>query len=418
MSLENIRTLLRATFLSLSHRNFRLYFFAQMVSLSGTWMQAVALSWLVYRTTHSPLMLAIVDGAQLLPILLFGLWGGSLADRFDRRKILFITQFLALLQASVLAFLTFQSLILPWHAVVLSFILGTLNAFEVPSRQSFIIQMVGREDLVNAISLNSTVFSLARSVGPALAGLLVAFIGEGGCFALNAVSYLAALAAILAMRISPQEASPQDSKPGTVREALGFAASNEDVRRVLLQGLVFSIFGLQYSVLMPIYAAEVLGGNVMTLGFLRASAGFGALLAALSLACRGGSQNLRLGLGLSAVTFGLSMFCFAFSKVLILSIVFVFLMGFAMTSLLSGGHSLVQLAVDERLRGRVMSIYMTVMLGIAPLGSFVFGVGAQRMGVLKTTCICAVICLIAGSLYLRSVSVSNCEKSAIDNNVA
>ena len=207
--ISSLQSLLRSTFQSLSHRNFRLYFFAQMISLSGTWMQTVALSWLVYRLTHSPMMLAIVDGAQLLPILLFGLWGGSLADRFDRRKILFITQFLAMLQAVLLAFLTLNNLILPWHAVALSFFLGTLNAFEVPSRQSFIIQLVNREDLVNAISLNSTVFSLARSIGPALAGVLVLFIGEGGCFSLNAGSYIAALVAIAAMNPPPLPGVPE-----------------------------------------------------------------------------------------------------------------------------------------------------------------------------------------------------------------
>lgn len=401
--MNGLLEILRSTFRSLAYRNFRLYFFGQMISLCGTWMQAVALSWLVYRTTHDSRMLGLVDAAQLAPIFLFGLWAGTLADSFDRRKLLLITQSLAMLQSALLAYLTVTNLVVPWHMVVLSFVLGTLNAFEVPSRQAFLIELVDRKDLVNAISLNSMVFSLARSLGPALAGVLVVYIGEGGCFVLNAVSYFAALAAIFSIAVLPSVKTAGGSTMASIVEALRFARDNKDVCRVLLQGVMLSIFGLQYSVLMPVFAAEILRGGVTTLGALRGCAGFGALLAASLLAYKANFGRLRLGVGICSLAFGLSMFAFSMSEQLILSALIVFALGCFMTAILSGGHSLVQLSVPDHLRGRVMSIYMTVMLGIAPLGSIVFGLGAHHFGVRAVTLFCAAICFLTGLVYLLSL---------------
>lgn len=393
---------LQSTFRSLRYRNFRLYFFGQLVSLSGTWMQAVALQWLAYRTTHDSTMLGLVDAAQLAPIFIFGLFAGSIADRFNRRKVLLLTQSLAMVQAIILSVLTLTDSITPWQMIALAFFLGTLNAFEVPSRQAFLIELVERPDLVNAISLNSMVFSLARSLGPALAGLLVCRIGEGGCFLLNAASYCAALAAVFAIVGGQAEVSPESAGAG-IGEAFSFVRENQDVRRILLQGIMLSIFGLQYSVLMPLYAAEILGGAVGELGALRAAAGVGALLSASCLAYRGTFSSLRIGVGFCSVGFGLSLVVLSLSNHLILSICIVFLLGAFMTAILSGGHSLVQLSVADHLRGRVMSIYMTVMLGIAPLGSIVYGMGAHYFGVRPVTIFCAGICFVTGLVYLLSL---------------
>jgi MFS family permease len=405
-----VSQIFRSTFRSLGYANFRLYFFGQLVSLSGTWMQSVALQWLVYRTTHDSRMLGLVDAAQLAPIFLFGLLAGTMADRFDRRRLLLLTQFLAMVQSLVLAALTLSQSILPWHMIALSFFLGTLNAFEVPSRQAFLIDLVERKDLVNAISLNSLVFSLARSLGPALAGVLVIYLGEGGCFVLNGISYSAALTAIWFISSVPRAAQKTSAMAG-IAEALRFVTDNKDVRRVLLQGVMLSIFGLQYSVLMPIFAAEILGGGVSTLGALRGAAGLGALLSALILAYKGTFARLRLGVGICAFAFGVSLLALSLSTQPALSALLVFALGGFMTAILSGGHSLVQLSVPDQLRGRVMSIYMTVMLGIAPLGSIVFGLGAHHFGVRTVTIFCAGLCLVTGLVYLFSLRSGQGETS-------
>jgi MFS family permease len=391
-----------STFRSLSQPNFRLYFFGQLVSVTGTWMQSLALAWLMWRLTHSSFMLGMIDAARLSPIFLFALVGGNLADKIDRRRILFVTQSLALLQATTLAYLTISGRIQPWQAIALAFFMGTLNSFELPARQSFMAELVDREDMVNAISLSSTVFSLARSMGPALAGILVIKIGEGGCFAINAVSYLATIVALMLMRITPPAvAVPKSTRSfgQNVQEAAKFAFTHGDIRRVLLQGVALSIFGLQYTVLLPVYASEVLHGNVETLGWLRSCAGLGALTGALRLASSH-PKNLALTLGLATAGFSLFVFLFAFSNSLYFSLPLIFCIGFCMTSLMSGGNSLVQISVPDNLRARVMSIYVTIMLGIAPLGSCVFGMGGAKIGAQNVTKLCAGVCLITGLAYL------------------
>jgi MFS family permease len=400
---------LNGTFKSLSQPNFRLYFFGQLVSVTGTWMQSLALAWLMWRLTHSPFMLGMIDAARLSPIFLFALIGGNVADKFDRRRILLITQSLALVQATTLAVLTISGWIRPWEAITLAFLMGIINSFELPARQSFMAELVDREDMVNAISLSSTVFSLARSMGPALAGILVVIIGEGGCFAINAASYLAAITALLLMRITPPavaKTEPETSKKTTfssnVKEAAIFAFSHGDIKRVLLQGVALSIFGLQYTVLLPVYAAQVLHGNVETLGWLRSCAGMGALFGALRLASSH-PKDLALTLGLATTGFSLSLFFFSCSSTLSFSLPLIFCLGFCMTSLMSGGNSLVQISVPDKLRARVMSIYVTIIMGIAPVGSCLFGMGGAKMGCQTVTKLCAVMCFLTGLAYLASL---------------
>ncbi|MFN8555481.1 MAG: MFS transporter [Candidatus Obscuribacterales bacterium] len=399
---RNLKKELNQTFRSLKHRNFRIYFLGQMISLSGTWMQGVALSWLVYRLTRSPVALAQVESANLLPMLLFGLLGGSLADKCDRKNMLLCTQILAMLQAVVLAYLTLTNQVQLWHAICLAAWVGTCSAFEVPSRQALLVDLVEREDLVNAISLNSSLFQAARTVGPALGGMIVAAAGEGICFVLNAISFLAAIVAIALLKVQKREkVSHADSQH--VSEALKFVWQELSVRRVLLLAIVLSLFGLQFTVLLPMFASEILGGDVKTLGALRAVAGVGAFLAALNLAHRGSGPFLKYAVGFASVGFSISLIAFCFSRNLWISLMLASMIGLFMTTQMSGGHSLFQLAVSDRLRGRVMSIYMMVMLGIAPFGSYFVGLCASRWGAPLTVAVCGVVCFCSGIVYLLSV---------------
>lgn len=399
---SNLKKEFDHTFRSLKHRNFRIYFIGQMVSLSGTWMQGVALSWLVYRMTHSPVALAQVESANLLPMLLFGLLGGSLADKWNRKKMLLCTQTLAMLQAIVLAYLTLTNQLQIWQAICLAAWVGTCSAFEVPSRQALLVDLVDRDNLVNAISLNSSLFQGARTIGPALGGMLVAAAGEGICFVLNAISFLAAIIAIALLKVEKREkVSHADSQH--VSEALKFVWHEASVRRVLLLAVVLSLFGLQFTVLMPVFAHEILGGDVKTLGSLRAVAGVGAFIAALNLANRGSGEFLKYAVGFASVAFSCALIAFCFSRNLWISLTLASVIGLSMTTQMSGGHSLLQLAVSDRLRGRVMSIYMMVLLGMAPFGSYIVGLCASRWGAPLTVAVCGAVCLCSGIVYLLSV---------------
>lgn len=390
------------TFRSLKYRNYRLYFMAQLLSLTGTWMQQVALSWLVYRMTRSALMLGFTEGAQLLPVLALGLVGGWFADRVDRQKILIATQTLAMCQAVILALLTLSGHIEIWHCVVLALLVGVINAFEIPARQAFLSELVDRKDLVNAVSLNSSVFTGARIAGPAVAGLLIPLVGEGTCFAINAFSFVATVIAFSLIRVT-EKGEPKTAEGGSVfAESFQFIKLQPHVLRLLFLGAAMSFFGMNYNVLMPIFASEILHGDVRTLAGLRAAAGVGALIAALLLASRGSGDRLQAGIGYASMTFGSALILFAWSTSLVFSVPLILIAGFAMTSQLSGGHSLIQLAATDKLRGRVLSIYMTIMLGLAPLGSLAIGWAASKWGAPQVVTWCAVMCILAGIFYTLS----------------
>ncbi|MGH9551341.1 MAG: MFS transporter, partial [Terriglobales bacterium] len=367
------------------------------------WMQNVALSWLIYRMTKSPAVLGQLDCANLLPMLVFGLAGGSLADTFNRKYVVLIAQTLAMMQAIVLATLTLTHRLEIWHAYVLATVLGTVSAFEVPSRQAFIVQVVGKKDLVNAISLNSSLFNGARAVGPAVAAAVVMFAGEGVCFVINAISFLAAIIAIASIRVESHRKGQENHEPVFVKDALKFVWCEPSVRRVVFLSITLGVFGLPYSVLLPVFASEVLHGDVRTLGALRAAAGLGAFLGALVLASRASGPSLRRTVGIAGTAVGVALLAFSFSREFWLSEVLVFLVGFCMTTQLSGGHSLLQLAVSDRLRGRVMSIYMMVVLGIAPLGSLMIGYAASVWGAPLTVACSACLCFVFGTLYQLSL---------------
>lgn len=389
------------TFRSFRHRNFRLYFSGQFLSLCGTWMQNLAVSWLVYRLTKSPWSLGLVSFASLAPTLIFGLAGGYCADRFDRKKIILVCQSIGLFQSSVLAYLSFSNTVEVWPVLAMVALLGTSNAFDIPARQSLVVNLVDRENMVNAVSLNASMFNGARMIGPAIAGWIVSAFGEGICFAVNSVSYLAVIAAILMLKLERHD--KLENRPESLRtftEGLRFAASNAGVRSALLLVLSMSLFGMQFLMLMPVMASAVLHGQAGLLGALSASAGAGSLIAALILANRGSGENLRVAVGFALFGFAAALAGFANSQFILLSLPLVMLVAFCMTFMLSGCQSMVQLAAPDHLRGKVMSVYMMTFMGAGPIGSLMAGWVARQIGAPHTITVCACICAVVASIYL------------------
>ncbi len=360
------------------------------------------MSWLVYRLTHSAFMLGLVEGAVLLPVMLFGLVGGWIADRRDKRKVLIICQLISMMQALMLALLTFNNQIQVWHCVALALLLGTVNAFEIPTRQSFLPELIDRKDLVNAISLNSSIFNGARIIGPAIAGMAIPLVGEAACFFLNAASYLWTLLAYSLISIASSQAGEESVEKKGIGEGVRFILNSPTILRLMFLGGVISLCGMNYNVLMPVFASDILHGDVRTLAMLRAGAGLGAFSAALMLANRGKSDFLKVNLGFASVFFGLSLLAFSWSNQYWLCQSVIVLVGFFLTSQLSGGHSLVQLAVKDELRGRVLSLYLIVMMGFSPLGSLIIGWSAHRFGAPPVVSVCACICILAGLIYTVS----------------
>lgn len=362
-------------------------------------MQQVALSWLVYRLTQSAFMLGVVESAVLFPVMLFGLFGGAVADKQDRRTVLIICQLISMLQALMLALLTFNNQIQVWHCVALALLLGTVNAFEIPTRQSFLPELIDRKDLVNAISLNSSIFNGARIIGPAIAGVAIPLVGEASCFFLNAASYMWTLLAYSLISIDSAQKEENADEKKRISEGIDFILNSPTILRLIFLGGVISLCGMNYNVLMPVFASEILHGDVRTLAMLRAGAGLGAFCAALMLANRGKGDFLKVNLGFASVFFGLSLLAFSWSKQYWICQSVIVLVGFFLTSQLSGGHSLIQLAVKDELRGRVLSLYLIVMMGFSPLGSLVIGWSAHRFGAPPVVSVCASICILAGLIY-------------------
>lgn len=369
------------TFRALRHRNYRLFFFGQLVSLVGTWMQSVAQAWLAYRLTGSAALLGVVAFSGQIPAFLFASWGGVVADRWPRRRILLATQVASMLLAGTLAGLTLANRVEVPHLLVIAALLGVVNAFDIPARQAFVVEMVGREDLINAIALNSSIFNGARVVGPALAGVLVARLGEGWCFLLNATSYLAVLAGLLAIDV-PAAAGPRPAGSTLARIVEGFryAAAARPVRELLLLLGVVSLTAMPFSVLMPIFADRILGGGAASLGLLMGASGVGALAGALVLASRRGIAGLGRFVALSAAGFGVCLVLFALSRRLWLSVALQVPVGFFMISQMASSNTLIQSLVPDRVRGRVMALYTMMFMGMAPFGALLAGAAAERWG--------------------------------------
>jgi|SRR5579864_1378480 len=393
---------LPAAFRSLKHRNFRLFFGGQLISLVGTWMQTIAQSWLIYRLTGSSVLLGLLGFVSQIPIFLLSPIGGLTADRWPRQRVVIATQVSSMVLAFLLAALTFAGRIRVWEIIVLATLLGVVNAFDVPARQSFLIEMVGREDLLNAIALNSSMFNGARVAGPAVAGLLVAHIGEAWCFFLNGVSYFAVIAGLLMMRIEKLLSVHDGSSPiEKLREGLRFVRHAKPIRTLLILLGVASFAALPFSVLVPIFADRILHGGASAYGNLMGAVGVGAMFGAFVLAMR---QQLR-GLGnivaYSAIGLGVSVTLFGMSRWYWASIVTLGLSGFAMMLQFTSTNTLIQAMVPDQLRGRVMSLYSMMFLGMTPLGSLVAGTMAEHIGAPITVALGGLISLAAGVVFAR-----------------
>jgi MFS family permease len=387
---------------SLRHRNFQLFFSGQLISLIGTWMQNIAQAWLVYRLTGSSLLLGIVGFAGQIPIFLFAPIGGLAADRWNRHHVVIGTQVASMILAFILAALTLFHVVQVWEIVVLAALLGVVNAFDVPARQSFLIEMVVREDLMNAIALNSSMFNGARVIGPAIAGILVARIGEGWCFFANAVSYIAVIIGLLMMKLGPLRTASKDSSPFEhIAEGFRFVRRTKPILAlVLLIGLV-SLVAVPYSVLMPIFADRVLHSGAHGLGILMGATGIGALLGALTLAIRRGVQGLGRVVGLSAGGFGVSLILFAFSRSLWLSVALLVPVGYGVMLQMSSSNTLIQAMVPDELRGRAMAMYTMMFMGMAPVGSLFAGALADKIGAPWTVAIGGLGAIAGAAGFLR-----------------
>ena len=394
-----------ATFRALRHRNFQLFFAGQFVSLTGTWMQTVAQSWLVYRMSGSVILLGTVGFASQIPVLLLAPFGGTAADRFDRRRILLVTQSWAMLLAGTLAALTLTGNIEIWHLLLIAVGFGVGNAFDIPTRQAFVSDMVGRDDLINAIALNSSMFNGARIVGPAIAGILVAAVGEGWCFFGNSLSYIAVLICLLAMKIIPTVRRKLKSPFAEIKEGFVYVATTPPIRALLLLLGLVSLAGMPYAVLMPVFAADYLGGDSGTLGFLMGCSGIGALSAALTLASRRHVFGLGKWVAAACAGLGISLIAFSFSRSVALSALILVPVGFSMMTQMASSNTLVQAMVPDELRGRVMSVYSMMFMGLAPLGSLLAGTVAGYLGPAETVAIGGSICVIGAALFATRLPI-------------
>jgi MFS family permease len=369
---------------ALRHRNFQIFFGGQFISLIGTWMQQVAQSWLIYRLSHSSMLLGAIGFVSQVPSFFLGPLGGYVADRFDRRRGVIATQTAAMILAFLLAVLTLLNVIREWHLFVLALLLGIVNAFDVPIRQSFLVQMVEREDLMNAIALNSSMFNGARVVGPAIAGLLVAAIGEGWCFFANAVSYIAVIFGLVVMTPRPAVLAPATSPWATIREGFEYVSTTAPIRALLLLIGLASFAGMPYTVLMPIFADQILHHGASGLGILMGASGVGALIGSVMLAMRSSVRGLGRWVSVSAASFGVSAIVFAFSRNFALSVVALVPLGIAMMVQASSTNTLIQSMVPDALRGRVMAVYSMMFVGLGPFGALLAGSLADRAGAPKT----------------------------------
>jgi MFS family permease len=388
---------------ALRHRNFKLFFAGQSISLIGTWMTRVATSWLVYRLTGSALLLGVVGFAGQIPTFLLAPFAGVLVDRLNRRKMLVWTQALAGLQSLALAGLTLAKVITIHEVIWLSVLQGLINAFDMPGRQAFLIQMVeDKEDLGNAIALNSSMVNVARLIGPALAGFVIAGVGEGYCFLIDGISYLAVIASLLMMRVNIAQARrAATSMLEQLKEGWTYVRGFPPIRTILLLFALISLMGMPFMVLMPIFASDVLHGGPHTLGFLLGASGVGALISAISLALRKTVRGLTTMIQISAALFGVGLICFGLSRSLLLSMLLMVVVGFGMMQGLAASNTVIQTLVPEDKRGRVMSYYTMAFVGMAPFGSLLAGGLAHRMGAPHAVMITGAFCL-AGSLWFTT----------------
>jgi MFS family permease len=385
---------------ALRSRNYRLFVAGQLISLVGTWMQMVAQSWLIYRLTASAAKLGLIGFAGQIPIFVLAPLGGVIADRVNRHRILIITQTAMMVLAFALAALTLSGHVQVWHIFTLASLLGVTNAFDIPARQAFLVEMVDREDIGNAIGLNSSMVNGARVIGPGIAGVVVAAVGEGWCFLLNAISYVAVIAALLMMRVRAKAHVPaQVSAWESVVEGFAYSWHTKPVRALLLLLGLVSLMGMPYSVLMPIIADRILGGGPNAYGLLLSASGLGALAGAATLTVRRHIRGLGRWVALSSIGFGVTLMAFSFSRSLWLSALLLVPAGFFVMVEMAASNTLIQSMIPDRLRGRVMSVYSMMFMGMAPLGALVAGAVAAPLGAPATVAIGGAACVAGGLIF-------------------
>ncbi len=396
---SGIKFILRA----LESRNYRLYFGGQGISLVGTWIQRIAQAWLVYRLTDSVFLLGIVGFSTQIPTFLAAPFAGVIVDQRNRYHILIITQILATIQAAILAILVLTNYIQVWHIIVLGVVLGLVNAFGMPSRQSLLVEMIERrEDLSNAIALNSTMVNGARLLGPTIAGIVIAAAGEGICFLLNAISFFAVILALLAMRLEPQVIKKRKGALfADLKEGFKYGYGFPPIRAILLLIALVSIMGRPFTVLMPVFAKDILHGDPHTLGFLMGSVGTGALVGALYLASRRTVVGLGRVIAIAAALFGGGLIAFSFSRNTILSMALLFFAGMGMMMQMAASNTVLQTIVDDDKRGRVMSLYGMSFFGMLPLGSLLAGSLGSRIGTPATVMVGGISCVLGALLFLN-----------------
>jgi MFS family permease len=403
---------LSTRFRALKHRNFQLFIIGQLISLIGTWMQNTAQQWLVYKLTGSAALLGIFGFASQFPMLCLAWMGGYVGDRYNRHRGVITTQALSMILAFALAILTLTHLIRTWQLILIAFLVGIVNAFDVPIRQAFFVRMVGQDDLPNAIALNSSIFNGARVVGPAIAGFTIVLVGEGWCFFLNALSFVAVIIALLMMRIERKQPKGKGESPvRSFIEGFRFAMSDIPIRSALLLLSVLSLFGLQYSVFLPIYASDILHGGARTLGLLMSAAGVGAVLGALQFAARTEYKGLARWIASTCIACALGLLVFALATSFWLCATVLFIVGFAATSQMAATNTIIQQRVPDEMRSRLMAVYATMFMGVMPIGSLIAGFVAKHLGAPRTLLIFGAAVLVGCLVFILRV-VIRAEKPA------
>lgn len=395
----------KTTFRALSSKNYRLFMSGQSVSLVGTWVQQTAMSWLVYRLTHSAALLGIVGFCSQIPSFFVAPFAGVLADRLNKHRLIILTQFLSMLQAAILGTLVITNKIETWHIIALSLFLGLVNSFDIPTRQSFFIEMVEDRALIgNAIALNSSMVNLARMIGPSVAGMMIAAFGEGPCFFINAASYVAVLISLITMKnIRGKILAEHPPVLKGLKEGFTYAFGFPPIRALLLQLGIASLTGVPFMVLLPVFARDILYGGSHTLGFLMGASGVGALCGALFLASRKSVLGLGRIIAGASIIFGCGLIFFSISKIVWLSMAMIFFAGFGMMVQMAASNTILQTIVDDDKRGRVMSFFTMAFIGMAPFGSLWAGTLASRIGAPKTLFIGGVCCIISAGLFARKL---------------
>jgi MFS family permease len=389
------------TFSSLRHRNFRLFWMAQLVSLTGTWIQSVAQSWLVLEITNSAFLLGMINAISALPILLFSLPGGLVADLVNKRNLLLLTQALSMILAFILGIMVSLNIAVFWNIALIVLILGIVNAFDMPCRQSFVVEMVGKQELDNAIALNSLIFNVARIIGPVIAGFLVGSLGVGSCFYINGITFAGVLIGLFLMKgdFSAKQDLSKNSYLKKLFDGVGYAWANKEIRSLIMLVAMVSIFGMSNIILMPIFARDILKAGAAGLGVLMAGIGGGALSAGLTLAFFGKSERRSLFVRVGGFVLGVSLLLFSFSKVFIISFVALFGVGWGLIMQTASINTILQHISPDNLRGRIMSFFVLMFLGMTPIGSFQAGLVAHWFGAPASVALGGIVCLIMSLIF-------------------